>query len=119
VINLTFQNIEELIFFDNKVQQLFPEFSFIFNKWILGTRSGMKSMAKDALFDFINIISNDQLDKISDYWGLPVSLQRIDSSIVKNIIVNKENLQDKLCELDDWNVSIARKDDQMYLSCWR
>jgi hypothetical protein len=115
MIILSYKNITNLIFYDKKVQQILPELSQIFQKWIIGTRTGLNSVAKDASLEFLDNLSQNQIEKLANYWGSPVIVQKTDSNIVKNY----KFLLDDINIVGQWNVCLARKDNQIYLSLWR
>jgi hypothetical protein len=119
-MKLSFQNISELVFYDSKVKQLLPESSKIFDKWILGHRAGISAITKDAELELINSLTQEQIDKLSKYWGEPVTLQRLDSCLVKNIRSNLESMEKSLQEIDyKCNIILTRGKDYVYISCWR
>lgn len=119
-INLNINNVEQLIFYDKKVQQILPEHSQVFNKWTLGIRAGITSMAKDALLDFINKITTDQLKRLEGLWESQVILQKLDSATLHSFTVPIASLQERLNEMiEPWNVSFARDEDQCYVCTWR
>ena len=111
---LTLQNVEQLIFYDKKVQQLLPEWSVLFHKWFLAVKSGLS--AKDVLIDFLNEVTSEQLAKLSSYFQSPVFVEKIDISLVNNVTTNIDEL-DKY--LNDNYISIAREGDLIYLCRWR
>ncbi len=117
-INLTFTNIEEVIFYDRSIHNVLDDLSHIFSKWSFGTRSGISSIVKDALLEFMNVVTDDHLAKLSAHWGKAVRLNRLDSSLSKNKTVHKDVLLDELGGLD-WNVSIGRTRETIHLSFWR
>jgi hypothetical protein len=120
MINLNINNVEQLIFYDKKVQQILPEYSQVFHKWTLGIRTGITSMAKDALLDLINKLTTDQIKRLESLWGSPVILQKLDSSTLYSFTVPIASLQERLNEMiEPWNVSFARDESQCYVCTWR
>lgn len=117
---LKFNNIESIIFYDKKVQQILPELLPIFQKWTFGIRSGARSVAKDALLDFINKITPEQLDRIGSYLGTPITLQKINPNLTKIIETDINNLNKDL-EINNFhgNVNITRRGELIYLCLWR
>ena len=117
---ISYKNIENLIFYDKKVQQILPEMSSIFCKWTLGIRTGINSMVKDALLEFLNTITTEQIEKLSQYLKSPIIIQKTESHIVKNIQSNITNLECNLNDIsEEWNIVATRSDDLIYISCWR
>lgn len=121
MITLSYQNVSDLVFYDKKVQQVLPELSGVFRKWTLGMRTGLNSIIKDALLDFLNDITTEHISKLEEYWGSPVVVQRLNSCIVKNEKHTLDVLGSCLNNIGDeyWNVSISQDDDLIYISFWR
>ena len=118
MITLSFQNVEKLIFYDKKVQRILPEFSDIFAKWTQNAKLGLNS--KNILLDFVNSIIPEQVERLRSYWGSPVSVQKLESGLVKNNIVTIDKLHDYLEETSDFgNLSIARDGELIYICNWR
>lgn len=118
---LSFQNVEKMIFYDKKVRDLFPELSPVFNKWMLGVRAGISSVIKDALLNFINEITPDQIEKLEHYWGTPVIIQKVSSNLSKSFVVSITEAEELLNNMNDgsWYLAVTRKKDLLYISCWR
>lgn len=118
---LSINNVEKIIFYDKKVQQTLPELSHIFDKWTLGVRTGINSIAKDAMLDFLNKITPDQQDRLGSYFDSPVTVQKINSCLVKLLETDVYHLEDNLNVEEDFlrNVTIAREGDSIYLCLWR
>ena len=112
IINIS--NVEKLIFYDKKVQQLFPELTSTFQKWAIGVRSGINSIAKDALLEFLEKVTEEQLKKLESYFSSPVSTEKQDKHLIKNSVINIKDNYDF-----NWNVSISRDDELLYICCWR
>ena len=54
-MEINLKNIEEIIFFDKKIQLLLPEFRHFFDQWQLGQHiPGMKALAKRSVLDVLN-----------------------------------------------------------------
>ena len=104
------QNVEQLIFYDKQAQRLLPELADLFCNW-LGNKS--------ARLEFINMITQAQLDKLSSHFGSPVSVQKLDYHLVNNAAVHVNELEDYLNSSESKNVSIGRNGEQVYLSSWK
>lgn len=118
MINL--QNISKLIFEDKKVQQLMPEFSGVFRKWELGIRSGIDSIVKDALIELLNNIDDTQVERLSNFWGKPVTVSKLNSRITRDLRLPIDSAEIVLNEIEEqWNFSISRDGDTSYISLWR
>jgi hypothetical protein len=118
-MRLSLENVEQF-FYDKKFQQVLPDLAPVFQKWIFGTRSGIRKVAKDALLDFLNGLTPDHLDKIGSYLGSTVSVQKIDTHLVRCIESDVYTLENKLNVNNlGGNFIVTRKGDQVYLCTWR
>lgn len=121
MITLSADNVEKIIFYDKKAQQILPELSQVFAKWVLGVRTGINSIAKDALLDFLNSVTTEHLDRLGSYLRSPVSVRKIDPRLVKHFETDVYCLKGELENMSGFqgNVTVAREGDLIYLSMWR
>ena len=113
MMKISIANVEKLIFYNKALQDKIPEMAHIFKKWRLGIKSGVKNMAKDALIEFINNVTNEQLGKLFDF---PVRIERLNSHIIKNSVTN---IYDDIDFSDGFNISIFRQGELIYICEWR
>ena len=119
-MEINLKNIEEIIFFDNKVQSLFPEFRFIFDQWKLGLRvSGLKQLSQQSVLELMDNLGEKELEKLSNYLGKTVSIGKLNAKVVDHYDCNIIE-HDRLCEFSDYTeFSVYRKGDDLKLTFWR
>jgi hypothetical protein len=119
MIDLNLQNVEELIFHDNKVQDLLPDFNYLFYQWRLARLSStLKALAKRSLIDFLNGLTNEHLELLAIYFGTKVTLDKVDSHIVRNYIFEIDKID--LDKVEGYqNFSVFRDKDRLYICFWR
>ena len=67
LINLN--NVEELIFYDNKIKKMLPEFNDLFSNWAFAKQySGFRQLSKRAVLDFLERIEPVQIDTLEQYF---------------------------------------------------
>jgi hypothetical protein len=118
MLHINLQNIEELVFLDRDLQREIPECRPFFDQWKLAQMTpSLKSMGKRAKLDLLNRLDEFE-DILSAYFKTPVTIDKLDYHIVKNLEFDVNNVEIKDMEgyLD---FSISRKDDQLYISFWR
>ena len=119
IINLN--NAEEILFFNKNIRESLPEFQQIFRQWDLAkTNLLLRNIAKKAVSNLLESLSEQDLIKISNILGDYVTLDNLDSHIVKNIILPLEIAEEELNKTNNFNnFSISRGQDKIYVSFWR
>lgn len=122
-IEINIQNVEDLIFYDQKLQKLLPEFSGLFGQWKLAKQyPDLRSLGKRSIIEFLNKVTDEQTKIIEKYLGARVKFARIDSRIVRNYKFELENFEGSLGELETdgfSNFFLTRNESQIYISFWR
>jgi len=120
MITINIANVEELIFYDKSVHSLFPEFNQIFKLWKFGTVFGIRSLSKQALFDFLNSINNTHILTLENYFKVDVKVDNIDYQIVKDFKVPISEADCAICGLKGYrNFTTYRDDNYLYICFWR
>lgn len=119
-MEINLKNIEELIFFDQKIHGLFPEFRHLFDQWQLGQRiPGMKTLGQRSVLELLNSIDQSKIAKLEEYFGDSVLLQKIDSNLVSHYEWNIDE-KDNLCEYSGYrDFCLSRDADKIKISFWR
>lgn len=121
---INFSNVEELIFFDKKIQSLLPQRMFnIFEQWRLSQRvSFLRDIGKRALLDFLNSLENEDIDVLEEYFNEKIVIEKLNYSIASNykIPLCKCELCKELCSME-WtgNFNTWRDKDFLYITFWR
>jgi hypothetical protein len=118
---LNLQNVEDLVFFDKKVWGVIPEFRPLFEQWALSKRApGLQNLGKRSLIDFLNSLEKSHLDKLEEYFGDIIVLDKIDYHTVKNYNGKMDEIRSELCQFGGFfDFSAYRKGDQISLTFWK
>lgn len=121
MILINFNNIEEIIFYDNKLKNKLPELTHLFNQWELARRNpSLRALGKQAIMDFMNQINDKQVGVIEEYLETKVSFDKLDYHIVKHGEFPLEEAEVKLNEMNAFSNTILHRDgNQLYISSWR
>jgi hypothetical protein len=119
-MEINFQNIEEIIFFDKKVKEMLPEFRHLFDQWQLGkTIPALGGLGSRSVLDLLNSLESEHLEKLEKYFRQKVTINKIDNSIVKNYSFSPQD-SDDLCGFIEYKEFCAyRSKDSIHLSFWR
>jgi len=120
MLSINIDNIEDLVFFDEKLHSKLPDFEFLFRQWKLGKMYGLRSLIRQSLFDFLNRTNNEHIKILEEYLGQDIVIENnLDYHIVRNIKVSVED-PEAICEISGYNgFSTYRKGNQLYVSFWR
>jgi hypothetical protein len=121
---LNFQNIEKLIFHNDDIRCALPQNlqNYIYT-WQMGRKASfLRQTAKRAVFDFLNALTDEHLDVLSEFFGEPVRVEKIDYKSVKNLKLplSKLDICETLCELGGHNYFTTWRDSKyLYVSFWK
>ena len=120
-MNINFNNVEELIFYNKKVQSLLPEFRNYFAQWELGKITpALRSLGKRSMLDFLNALEPKHLQILSDHFGYEVALQKMEYNSIKNLCCGLDEVEDSICGIEGFvDLAIHRNNDQIYICFWR
>ena len=120
-MEINLQNIEELIFFDKKIQALFPEFKNLFDQWVLGQRiPGLNTLGKRSVLDFLNSLDETHLIRLENYFGDSVILNKIDNRLVVNFDSDNLEFSETLCQFSGYkDFCLFRNGDKIVATFWR
>ena len=122
MLNLNFLNVEELVFYDQELQKLFPAYMYsIFEQWKISQRVPyLKSLGKQAVLDFLNNINDEQIQLLETYFNEKIIVEKLNYSIAINLKVPLSEVCDSLCTLDGFNnLSTWQDDSNLYITAWR
>lgn len=119
-MKLNLQNVEELIFYDKKVNAMFPEFRSLFDQWKLGqTFAGLKTLAQRSCLDLLNSLNEEQIKKLEEYFQDSIIVDVLNYNLTDHF---ESSIYDAegLCKFSGYKeFSVYRNKDQMYISFWR
>lgn len=124
MLYLNFSNAEELIFWNTKVQNALPPHMFsIFEQWRLAKRVPyLKPMGKQAVLDFLNTLTDDEIEILEDHFGEKIVVEKLNYSVAMNIKIplNDTKVCEELCKVEGFNYFSTWRDDEfLYLVFWR
>ena len=121
MIILSLEKIENLIFSNQEIHNLLPEFHDCFTQWKLGIRHGLTLLKDKSVLYLLSSLKQEHLDKLSGYWKDTVAIRKPETDIVFNDTVKLNDLYKYLNSRTDFvdNVTISREKDHVYLSIWR
>jgi hypothetical protein len=120
MINLNLTNVEELVFYDRKIQASLLDFSNLFNVWNFSLRAGLGPIGKKAVMDFLNDLKESHIEILEKYFNDTITVERSDYHIVRNQQVALDNAEVGLNLIQEFpNISIHRDENHLYLSYWR
>lgn len=82
----------------------------------------LKDLGKQSLLDFLNTVSNDEIEVLEAYFGEKVYVEKLNYSIAHNMKIPLCNAQicQELCSLTGFSyLSTWRDDEYLYISFWR
>lgn len=121
MLTINLGNIEELLFYDKKVQKLLPEFSDLFGQWILAKQApALRTMGKRAIINLLNGLEESHITILSRHFGQQVIVETLDYRIVKNCMFPLEEAERGLnTEGGFSNLALHRDGNHLYISSWR
>jgi hypothetical protein len=120
--NINLKNIEELLFKNNDVKNLFPELRHIFDQWLLSYRFPiLNTMRKQAMMDLLNSLDEIHVNKLETFFEDKITVDKLDFHTIKNLkfFIN-DSIGEELTKYESYNnITINRKGDQVYITLWR
>ena len=118
---ISLDNVEELIFYDDKIKKLLPECNPIFNQWAFAKQNiGFHQLVKRTLSDFLNSLQEEQIKILSNYFQTTISINSyMDYHIIKNIKLNKEDAEFFMNNYEDYNFELYCNKNDLYITFWR
>lgn len=119
-MQINIKNIEELIFYDRKLQKFFPEFQHFFNQWQLGQNiPALKTLAKRSVVELLNSLEEKHLKILEDYFQEKIFISKLDNNIIANYqsILEEEHELCKFVNFQDF--CVTRNKDNFKVTFWR
>jgi hypothetical protein len=119
-MEINLQNIEEVFFLDKKVQELLPEYRQQFDSWRLAQMaSGLRPLAQKSIFDVLNNITNEQINRLIQHFGENVYINKLNERIIEHYNFNVSDSHE-LCKYSDFKeFCISMNKDQLSVTFWR
>lgn len=121
MVKLDFAKAEELVFQDESMRRLLPEFAHLIDQYNLGVRvPPLRQLGKRSILEFLEKASASDLEVISRHVGYIVTKDDLDFQIVRNLDFKLENLCDSLCNCQPLtNLCISRNEETIQVTFWR
>lgn len=121
MITIDFQNVEDLIFRDKKIQALLPELTPAFNQWkLVQLAPYLRSLKQRVLLDVLNSLPN-YTTRLQEYFGDEITINKLDYMLVRHMetSVNCSHL-DEAPDMGGYSGMCAHRDkERIYISFWR
>jgi hypothetical protein len=103
--------------------QKMPDLIYLRDQWRMSKMTPMlRALGKKSVLDFLSKISENHEKIISDFFKCPITIDKLDRHVIKNIQYSIDDCEDCLFDFDEETYpyfSTYRKDDQIYISFWR
>lgn len=121
MLNINFQNVEELIFQNKEVWQKMPDLIYLRDQWRISRMTPMlRALGKKSVLDFLSKISEKHEKIISEHFDSPVTIDKLDRHVIKNIQYSINDAEDCLFWEETYPYfSTYRKGNKIYISFWR
>jgi hypothetical protein len=120
-MHINLHNVEQLIFSDNNLRKLLPEFQSLFDSWKVAQLSpALRTLGKRSILDFLNGLENPHIDRLETYFGEVVTVDKLDYHIVRNINCDIDDAELVLDQVSGYvDMTAYRDGEQLYISLWR
>lgn len=125
MIKVNIQNVEEIIFKNDKIWRDLPDLRYLREQWRLSKVSPvLRALGKKSLLDFLNKVKKDHESIISKHFGTSVVIDKIDYLLVKNMEFDIEDAELELNLLEAKQPLYSyfgtyRKNNKIYITFWR
>ena len=121
MIELNFNNIEDLVFLDSDLRQKLPEFKGYFDQWKLATMTGARSLKNKSLLYILNHLELEQINVIENHLGDKIVIDKsIDHRNVRLVSCNIDDAESELNKMEPKGYpSMYRKGNQVYICFWK
>lgn len=122
MLKINIKNVEELIFYNNRLKNILPDFDQLFKQWAMGKRfPKFKNLSQKSLLQFLDLIKDKHIKILEKHFDSKIKIEKLDYKIAKNLQSSIKEIEKNLCAMEGFadNFSISRKKDQIYISFWR
>lgn len=87
MIQIGFHNAAELLFQNQLIRESLPRHKHLFDSWELSQKiPQMRSLGIRSIVDFLNNITDKEIEKISEIFKSPIDMMKIELNSFKNIV---------------------------------
>lgn len=125
MVQINIQNVEEIIFKNDKIWRDLPDLRHIREQWKLSRINPiLRAMGRKSVLDFLNKAKKEHEDIISKHLGTTVTINKIEYSVVKNLEFSIEEAELELNLLEASNpfqhyFGTYRDKEKVYITFWR
>jgi hypothetical protein len=125
MVQINIQNVEEIIFRNDKIWRDLPDLRYLREQWRMSKISPvLRALGKKSLLEFLNKSKKEHEFIISKHLGHSVVIDKIDYFLVKNMEFPIEDVELELNLLEAKQplypyFSTYRKNNKIYITFWR
>jgi hypothetical protein len=125
MIQINIQNVEEIIFRNDKIWRDLPDLRYLREQWRMSKISPvLRALGKKSLLEFLNKIKKEHESIISKHIGTSVVIDKIDYFLVKNMEFSIEDSELELNLIEAKQplypyFATYRKNDKIHITFWR
>ena len=117
-MKIDFYNIENIIFDDNNVRNILYRHKELLDSWVCCKINGDLSKINYFKITLLNSLTQDDLDDISNYYGIKYSLEKISNNIIGNFTFDLNNFNS--FDIESYkDFCIFRDKYKLHLTSWR
>lgn len=94
MIQIGFHNAAELLFQNQLVRQALPQYKHLFDSWSMSQKvTHLRSLGMRSVIDFLNSVTQEDLQKLSEIFKIPVTIAKPEINPFRNIVSDIDNLE--------------------------
>jgi len=121
MIFLNINNIEEIVFTDKKVRELFPSYKYLFDSFDLSKVSpALKQLGVRCFNDFLKKVTKEEIKNLENYLNDSVEVELLNLDLTKNINSNIDEIEFELPNnYNNIDLTIYRKGKDIKVTLWK
>lgn len=120
-MRINIQNVEDKVFLNKEIWRKMPDLVYLRDQWRLSRMTPMlRAMGRKSIIDFLSKAKLAHEEILSEYFNEPVTIDKIDRHLVKNIEFSIDEEVPQLETEDHYTAfSTYRKDNKLHVTFWR
>ena len=91
---ISYKEVQDIIFENQIIRNNLPQYKSLFDSYFLSKISPeLRNLGQRSILKFIDQVTKEDCDKISDILGYTIYIPKLDTNLVKNITANIEDLE--------------------------
>lgn len=117
-MEINLKNIEEIIFFNEEIHKILPEFSVQFGQWKIGKRvPPLADLGRNSVIEVLNLLDQNHIEILENYFETDIIIDKLSSNIIKNHSIE---LDENLCGFYEYkSFCVFRGKENIELTFWR